>query len=96
MSVSHNLEYFRQRIAQMPGVYIDYDAIETQHMIAVSIVTERLAQGLTQADLAARAGLSQTEISRIESGFSNPTAVTLNRVAAALGKTITLSDMKDL
>ena len=96
MSVSNNLEYFRQRVAQTPGVYIPEDSIDVRFYVAKTIVLARLEAGYSQDVLAARAGLAQTAIVRIESGFSNPTITTPSRVAAALGKTITLSDMKDL
>ncbi|WP_037600657.1 helix-turn-helix domain-containing protein [Streptacidiphilus rugosus] len=44
----------------------------------------RVAKGITQAELAQRAGTGQATISRIESGKLIPTLPVLERVAAAL------------
>jgi DNA-binding XRE family transcriptional regulator len=46
----------------------------------------RLEQGLTQAQLAKRAGLHQTAIARVESGKANPTLETLIKLARALNR----------
>ena len=46
---------------------------------------ERQRQGLTQRQLAARAGVTQTVLSRVESGAGNPTLGLLEEIAAALG-----------
>ncbi len=44
----------------------------------------RVAQGLTQAQLAELSGVPQADISRIERGAGNPTETTLQRLAHAL------------
>ncbi|MCE9533282.1 MAG: helix-turn-helix domain-containing protein [Planctomycetes bacterium] len=50
---------------------------------------EREKQNLTQAQLAAKIGMDEPAISRIEKGLNlNPTLDTLNRIAAGLGKEI--------
>ncbi len=54
-----------------------------------AVLTLRWARqdaGLTQAQLAKRAGVSQQQIAKLESPDGNPTLVTLERVAAALGR----------
>jgi transcriptional regulator with XRE-family HTH domain len=45
----------------------------------------RHAAGLTQAELAARAGTSQATVSAYESGRKDPTVATLGRLLAACG-----------
>jgi DNA-binding XRE family transcriptional regulator len=50
----------------------------------------RTAMGLTQQELARRAGVPQADISRIERGAGNPTEVTLQRLARALGRQLVL------
>lgn len=45
----------------------------------------RLALGLTQTELAERAGLTQPALSRLESGGPTPTIGVLDRLAHALG-----------
>ena len=49
------------------------------------IRSARHAAGLTQAELAARAGLQQSVVARLERGGSNPTVATLERVLRATG-----------
>lgn len=46
----------------------------------------RIRAKLTQAELAARAGLPQSHISRLESGKHSPSRATLEKIAAALGQ----------
>jgi ribosome-binding protein aMBF1 (putative translation factor) len=54
--------------------------------IARDIVAERKAAGLTQEQLARRAGIRQETLSRIESGKQTATARTLKRIDRAFGK----------
>ncbi len=53
-------------------------------------MTGRRALNLTQAELAERSGVAQTEISRIERGRKSPTMDTYSRLAAALGLRLSL------
>lgn len=54
-------------------------------MIAADLVrARRVALGLSQVELAARAGTGQAFISRVESGKVVPTIPVLQRLAAAL------------
>ena len=50
------------------------------------IVEARSEQGLTQAELARRCGMRQTNLSRLETGKSSPTVKTLAQLAHGLGK----------
>lgn len=54
------------------------------HILAANIRQRRVAEGLSQAALAARTGFSQTWISRMELGIGNPTIETLMTLAEAL------------
>lgn len=51
----------------------------------------RKMRGLSQAELAERAGLSQPSIGAIEAGRKSPTLRTLEKIASALG--ISVSDL---
>jgi transcriptional regulator with XRE-family HTH domain len=46
---------------------------------------------LTQAELAARAGMTQSALARLERGGSNPTIATLDNVIAAAGHRLILT-----
>ena len=52
-----------------------------------AVVNARLANGLSQADLAARIGTTQSAIARLESGAVSPSIATLRRLADTLGIT---------
>ena len=57
---------------------------------ATLIRKTRADAGLTQAELAARAGLRQSAIARLERGSANPTIATLDNVIAATGHRLVL------
>lgn len=48
----------------------------------------RKMQGMTQAELARRAGVPRSNITRFESGSYNPSQELLVRIAAAMGMTL--------
>ena len=54
--------------------------------IARDIVADRKSAGLTQQELAKRAGIRQETLSRIESGKHPPMLKTLKKIDRALGK----------
>lgn len=54
--------------------------------IVAALVEAREAAGLTQRDLAARLGVAQSRIGRIESGQRNVSVLELVAVARALGR----------
>src|ERR1700761_5612488 len=49
------------------------------------LVEQRLAVGLSQTEVAARMGTSQSAVARLESGATDARASTLERYAAAIG-----------
>ncbi len=59
---------------------------------AASLVRQaRVDAALTQAELADRAGLTQSAIARLERGGANPTLATLDNVIAATGHRLILA-----
>jgi DNA-binding XRE family transcriptional regulator len=61
------------------------DAALVRTTIAEKIYSLRKSEGLSQAQLAQRAGTSRTVISTLESGSRMPRLITLMRIAEALG-----------
>ena len=55
------------------------------------LTEQRLAAGLSQTEVAARMGTSQSAVARIESGATDTRASTLERYAAAVGGEINWS-----
>jgi DNA-binding XRE family transcriptional regulator/predicted RNase H-like HicB family nuclease len=64
------------------GLRVEIDAALA---IAIEIRWARLEQGLTQAELAERAGVTQQQINRLEKPGQNPSIKTIVKVASALG-----------
>ena len=74
-------EEVKARALARPGVKEAYDALEPAYQLACL----RIARGLTQAELAEKAGVRQPNIARMESGKHQPTLDMLRRVAEAMG-----------
>lgn len=60
----------------------------TGRRLALRLLLEREARGWSQAELAARSGVSKASVSKIERGEMSPTAVTLVRLAGAFDLTL--------
>ena len=61
-----------------------YEEARASLMLGQMVHDRRMELGLTQADLAERAGMTQPQLSRLESGGATPTVPLLARIAAAL------------
>lgn len=59
--------------------------------IGAQVRARRKEAGLTQAQLAARAGITQVVLSRIETGAGNPTLDLLEEISFALGTSLNVS-----
>ena len=69
-------------------IIIEVEQRDTRHSIIEQYVQCRKMQGITQAELAKRAGVPRTNITRFESGKYNPSLELLVRIAAALGMSL--------
>ena len=61
---------------------------DTRQSVIEQYVRCRKMQGMTQAELARRAGVPRSNITRFESGSYNPSLELLVRIAAAMGMTL--------
>lgn len=61
-----------------------YAEAQRAYLIGKAVRDRRLALGLSQTDLAARAGMTQPALSRLEAGGVIPTIPLLERISAAL------------
>lgn len=57
-------------------------------IVGQAIAEARNEKGMSQRDLAAKTGIMQAEISKIEQGKGNPTLTTLQKIAKSLGRTV--------
>jgi ribosome-binding protein aMBF1 (putative translation factor) len=58
----------KARLLTNPKVRAEYDALAPEFEIAAELIKARVRAGLSQAELAARMGTSQSTIARLESG----------------------------
>jgi ribosome-binding protein aMBF1 (putative translation factor) len=75
----------KARLLADPEVKAEYDALAPEFEISAELVRARSRAGLSQAELAARMGTSQSAIARLESGQTLPSMKTLLRYAKATG-----------
>ena len=61
-----------------------YAEAQRAYLIGKAVRDRRLALGLSQTELAARAGMTQPALSRLEAGGVIPTIPLLERISAAL------------
>ena len=66
----------------------EWKALEPEFTIMQAMIDARNAEGLTQKELSERSGIAQGDISKLENGNANPSIKTLQRLAAAMGKTL--------
>lgn len=66
-------------------ILIEADQKDTRKDVVARYVRIRKEKGITQAELARRAGIPRTNITRFESGDYNPSLEMMVRIAAALG-----------
>jgi transcriptional regulator with XRE-family HTH domain len=77
-------------LAYKPTVDIIYDIASPAELVRST--RERL--GLSQRQLALRAGTTQAAISRIERGIVSPTFTTLRELMVSMGEQVTLSSQR--
>jgi ribosome-binding protein aMBF1 (putative translation factor) len=82
----------------VPGDYLDdpevragYEEARRAIELGAMIRQLRLDAGLSQEELAQRAGMTQPALSRLERGGGIPTITVLDRIANALHATLTVS-----
>ena len=76
-------EIARQR--RSSGEYREgYDEARRAFLIGQAVRERRVALGLSQSEVAVRAGMTQPALSRLEAGGAVPTIPVLERIAVAL------------
>jgi len=74
----------RAEIMSRPGAGAAYEAARIRFELGEAVRLRREELGLTQAELAGRAGLKQPAVARFEAGGTMPTIPMLERLAEAL------------
>ena len=81
-----NFQSFKAELLKDPEVRAEYEAIQPEYEVIRALIGARIAQNMTQAQLAEKSGIRQSNISRIESGICSPTVSTLQQLAEGMGK----------
>jgi ribosome-binding protein aMBF1 (putative translation factor) len=83
-----SLAKLRRKLLADPEVQAEYDRLGPIFAVVGEMIDARLAAGLTQADIAARMGTTQSVVARLESGRHMPTFDMVARYAAAIDRRI--------
>ena len=67
------------------GVTIRTEQLRIHEASAQAVAAARARAGISQKELAASAGIDQSDLSKIERGVANPSVATLERIDSALG-----------
>ena len=79
------LAELKARLLEDPETRKEYEAQAPEFALARELIAARTRAGLSQAEVAARMGTSQSAVARLESGRSPPSLRTLDRYASATG-----------
>ena len=95
--MTSKLVQFKTRAFARPGVKRAYDDLRDEFAFLDEVLKARAHAGLTQSELAARIGTTQSAIARLESVQSrhSPSIATLQRYARALGYKVEIRLVKD-
>lgn len=85
------LKKVAKRWMKEPGFKEGYDALDEEFSLASQLIDARARAGLTQAEVAARMGTSQSTVARLESGGAKPSLSTLRRCAQATGARVRIT-----
>ncbi|MET0792236.1 MAG: helix-turn-helix transcriptional regulator [Polyangiaceae bacterium] len=85
--MASTLKQFKSRALARPDVRKAYDELDEEFAFLDEVLKARAEAGLTQAEVAARVGTTQSAIARLESvePKHSPSIATLQRYAKALG-----------
>jgi transcriptional regulator with XRE-family HTH domain len=77
---------FLERLrGEHPEVQAEYDRLGPRYAVIDALIAARLREQITQSELAARMGVRQPVVARLESGENSPKIDTLAEAAEALG-----------
>ena len=68
-----------------PEFKAEWDALQPEGALVQAMIVARKRTGMTQQQLAEKTGISQSDISKFETGGGNPSIKTLQRLAAGMG-----------
>lgn len=81
-----DFELFLQEQLQDPDFKKEWEASQLEFDITELLIAARHEQHISQKELAAKSGIRQSNLSRIERGQCTPDLTTLQKIAVGLGK----------
>lgn len=92
-----SLKAFKARALARPDVRSEYDQLADEFAFLDEILKARSESGLSQAEVAARIGTTQSAVARLESAESghSPSIATLQRYASAIGYKVQVRLVKE-
>ena len=63
----------------------EWETLEPEFSVMQAMIDARKSAGLTQKQLSEKTGITQADISKLESGNANPSLRTLQRLASGTG-----------
>lgn len=82
---------FKKEMLRDRRVREAYASLGPEYDIIVALIRRRLEKGVTQKELAKRAGTKQSAIARLESGTYNPSIAFLKKITRALDAKILIT-----
>lgn len=74
-----------QELLKDPEFRAEWEATEEEYQFALALLEARHAHSLTQKQLSELTGISQADISRIETGNAHPSFATMKKIAHGMG-----------
>ncbi|MCI2241081.1 helix-turn-helix domain-containing protein [Adlercreutzia faecimuris] len=68
----------------------EWERLEPEYAVINAILDAQQELGITQSELAARCGMKQSALSRLETGKTSPTLKTLQQLADGMGKKLVI------
>lgn len=82
-------DYKEKAFKDDPELYDEYNLLEPEYEIIKQLILARNEKNITQKELAKRVGMTQSNLSRIESGRSkNLTLNSIKKLAKEVGKKV--------
>jgi predicted transcriptional regulator len=85
----------KKRLMQNEAFRDEYEKADAEFRVIEALVLARKRAGLSQEQVAARAGTTQSAIARLEGGGVSPSISTLRRYAEATGARLEINLVSD-
>lgn len=81
---------FKAELMQNKEFKKEYEKLAPRYALISQLIAARTQKGLTQKELAKKAGTRQSAIARLESGNINPSLGFIEKLASVLGLKLTI------